>query len=228
MGFGISKNFVGFEKPISVRTLVSSYWAFSSQSEKFYYIWEFSAPPPSVSASLWQRRQYFQQLICSMSGCSQKGFLYSCTIHLFCFLFFPQVLLSGLIGVVSWKRPLSLVITFFMLLSAVCVMLNLAGSILSCQNAQLVNSLEECKLVPFDNDGVCVCCEQQKQSTGCNNQAEMLKLNPLRDCNTIRLRLKVAVFLSHFYVLKEYWIYNLFYLGFFYLTWIIVLNNVQL
>ncbi|XP_045680714.1 protein FAM189A1 isoform X3 [Phyllostomus hastatus] len=57
-----------------------------------------------------------------------------------------SVLLSGLIGVVSWKRPLSLVITFFMLLSAVCVMLNLAGSILSCQNAQLVSSLEGCQL----------------------------------------------------------------------------------
>ncbi|XP_069321908.1 protein ENTREP2 isoform X2 [Eulemur rufifrons] len=57
-----------------------------------------------------------------------------------------SVLLSGLIGVVSWKRPFSLVITFFMLLSAVCVMLNLAGSILSCQNAQLVNSLEGCQL----------------------------------------------------------------------------------
>ncbi|KAM5207363.1 protein ENTREP2 isoform 2-T2 [Hipposideros larvatus] len=57
-----------------------------------------------------------------------------------------SVLLSGLIGVVSWKRPLSLVITFFMLLSAVCVMLNLAGSILSCQNAQLVSALEGCQL----------------------------------------------------------------------------------
>ncbi|XP_058398277.1 protein ENTREP2 isoform X2 [Diceros bicornis minor] len=57
-----------------------------------------------------------------------------------------SVLLSGLIGVVSWKRPLSLVITFFMLLSAVCVMLNLAGSILSCQNAQLVTSLAGCQL----------------------------------------------------------------------------------
>ncbi|MEQ2252389.1 hypothetical protein ILYODFUR_021286 [Ilyodon furcidens] len=91
-------------------------------------------------------------------------------------------------------------ITFFMLLSAVCVMLNLAGSILSCQNAQLVNSLEECKLVPFDNDGVCVCCEQQKQTTGCNNQVETLKLNPLRDCNTIRLRLKVGMFLWHFHL----------------------------
>ncbi|XP_054625704.1 protein ENTREP2 isoform X3 [Dunckerocampus dactyliophorus] len=105
-----------------------------------------------------------------------------------------KVLLSGLIGVVSWKRPLSLVITFFMLLSAVCVMLNLAGSILSCQNAQLVNSLEECQLLKFDSDGVCVCCELQQQSSSCNNLGETLKLNPLRDCNTIRLRLKELLF----------------------------------
>ncbi|KAL4613379.1 protein FAM189A1-like [Arapaima gigas] len=105
-----------------------------------------------------------------------------------------SVLLSGLIGVVSWKRPLSLVITFFMLLSAVCVMLNLAGSILSCQNAQLVNSLEACQLIKFDSDGVCECCELQHQSSGCNNLGETLKLNPLRDCDTIRLHLKELLF----------------------------------
>ncbi|XP_051553563.1 protein ENTREP2-like [Myxocyprinus asiaticus] len=105
-----------------------------------------------------------------------------------------SVLLSGLIGVVSWKRPLSLVITFFMLLSAVCVMLNLAGAILSCQNAQLVNSLEDCQLIKFDSDGVCVCCELEHQRSTCNNLGETLKLNPLRDCNTIRLRLKELLF----------------------------------
>lgn len=43
----------------------------------------------------------------------------------------------------------------------------------------------------FDSDGVCVCCELQHQSSSCNNLGETLKLNPLRDCNTIRLRLKV-------------------------------------
>ncbi|XP_054417880.1 protein ENTREP2 [Pteronotus mesoamericanus] len=106
-----------------------------------------------------------------------------------------SVLLSGLIGVVSWKRPLSLVITFFMLLSAVCVMLNLAGSILSCQNAQLVNSLEACQLIKFDSVEVCVCCETQHQSTGCSNLGETLKLNPLReDCNAVRLTLKDLLF----------------------------------
>ncbi|KAK7176473.1 hypothetical protein R3I93_000647 [Phoxinus phoxinus] len=105
-----------------------------------------------------------------------------------------SVLLSGLIGVVSWKRPLSLVITFFMLLSAVCVMLNLAGAILSCQNAQLVNSLEDCQLIKFDSDGVCVCCELEHLKSTCNNLGDTLKLNPLRDCNTIRLRLKELLF----------------------------------
>uniref|UniRef100_A0A8C5TRN4 Family with sequence similarity 189 member A1 n=1 Tax=Malurus cyaneus samueli TaxID=2593467 RepID=A0A8C5TRN4_9PASS len=105
-----------------------------------------------------------------------------------------SVLLSGLIGVVSWKRPLSLVITFFMLLSAVCVMLNLAGSILSCQNAQLVRSLEGCQLIKFDSDGVCVCCEMQHQTSGCSNLGETLKLNPLQECNAVRLTLKDLLF----------------------------------
>lgn len=45
----------------------------------------------------------------------------------------------------------------------------------------------------FDSDGVCVCCELQQQSSSCNNLGETLKLNPLQDCNTIRLRLKVSV-----------------------------------
>ncbi|XP_006771829.2 PREDICTED: protein FAM189A1 [Myotis davidii] len=89
-----------------------------------------------------------------------------------------QVLLSGLIGVVSWKRPLSLVVTFFMLLSAVCVMLNLAGSILSCQNAQLVSALGACQLIKFDSVEVCICCETQHRAAGCSNLGETLKLNP--------------------------------------------------
>ncbi|CAH2273742.1 FAM189A1 isoform X1 [Pelobates cultripes] len=105
-----------------------------------------------------------------------------------------QVLLSGLIGVVAWKRPLSLVITFFMLLSAVCVMLNLAGSILSCQNAQLVSSLEGCQLININSDGVCVCCDMQHQTSGCSNPGETLKLNPLQECSAVRLTLKDLLF----------------------------------
>ncbi|XP_041034361.1 protein FAM189A1 isoform X1 [Carcharodon carcharias] len=105
-----------------------------------------------------------------------------------------SVLLSGLIGVVSWKRPISLVITFFMLLSAVCVMLNLAGSILSCQNAQMVTSLQYCQLYKFDGDGVCVCCEIQEEAKGCSTLSETLKLNPVQECSMVRLALKDLLF----------------------------------
>uniref|UniRef100_A0A8C0EAS1 Family with sequence similarity 189 member A1 n=1 Tax=Bubo bubo TaxID=30461 RepID=A0A8C0EAS1_BUBBB len=93
-----------------------------------------------------------------------------------------------------WARFFIFKITFFMLLSAVCVMLNLAGSILSCQNAQLVKSLEGCQLIKFDSDGVCVCCEMQHQTSGCSNLGETLKLNPLQECNVVRLTLKDLLF----------------------------------
>ncbi|XP_026864728.2 protein FAM189A1 isoform X2 [Electrophorus electricus] len=53
----------------------------------------------------------------------------------------------------------------------------------------MVNKLLQIK---SDSDGVCVCCKHQSPS--CNNPGEMLKLNPLRDCNTIRLRLKELLF----------------------------------
>ncbi|MEJ1270701.1 family with sequence similarity 189 member A1 [Cricetulus griseus] len=82
-----------------------------------------------------------------------------------------------------------------MLLSAVCVMLNLAGSILSCQNAQLVSSLEGCQLIKFDSVEVCVCCELQHHSSGCSNLGETLKLNPLQEnCNAVRLTLKATTY----------------------------------
>ncbi|KAF5904407.1 protein FAM, partial [Clarias magur] len=48
--------------------------------------------------------------------------------------------------------------------------------------------------IKFDSDGVCVCCTLQHQSSSCNNLGETLKLNPLKDCNTIRLRLKELLF----------------------------------
>ncbi|XP_042161068.1 protein FAM189A1 [Oncorhynchus tshawytscha] len=66
------------------------------------------------------------------------------------------VVASGLVGLISWRRPLTLVVSLFMLLSAVCVILSLAGSMLSCQNAQMVKSLLTCQV----ENGLCVCCAQ--------------------------------------------------------------------
>ncbi|XP_074665691.1 protein ENTREP3 isoform X2 [Strix aluco] len=100
--------------------------------------------------------------------------------------------LSGLIGIISWKRPLTLVITFFTLLSVLGVMLSLAGSILSCQNAQLVKSLEACER---EKDS-CVCCQARLEPppASCSRQSEMLTMFPNPDCRSIRMALKDLLF----------------------------------
>ncbi|XP_064152367.1 protein ENTREP3 [Anguilla rostrata] len=97
------------------------------------------------------------------------------------------VVASGLVGVISWRRPLTLVVSLFMLLSAVCVILSLAGSMLSCQNAQLVKSLQACQV----EDGVCWCC-----NTGhtCSQSEDTLVLYPHADCHSVRHQLKDLLF----------------------------------
>ncbi|XP_009319338.1 PREDICTED: protein FAM189B-like [Pygoscelis adeliae] len=103
-----------------------------------------------------------------------------------------RLALSGLVGIVSWKRPLTLVITFFTLLSVLGVMLSLAGSILSCQNAQLVKSLEACER---ERDS-CVCCQARSEPlpASCSQQSEMLTMFPNPDCRSIRVALKDLLF----------------------------------
>ncbi|NXJ86124.1 F189B protein, partial [Trogon melanurus] len=104
----------------------------------------------------------------------------------------PQLALSGLVGIVSWKRPLTLVITFFALLSVLGVMLSLAGSILSCQNAQLVKSLEACER---ESDS-CVCCQTRSElpPASCSRQSEMLTMFPNPNCQSIQVALKDLLF----------------------------------
>lgn len=41
-------------------------------------------------------------------------------------------------------------ISFFSLLSVLCVMLSMAGSVLSCKNAQLARDFRECSMVRFE------------------------------------------------------------------------------
>ncbi|XP_028649203.1 protein ENTREP3 [Erpetoichthys calabaricus] len=107
------------------------------------------------------------------------------------------VVISGLVGVMSWRRPLTLVVSLFMLLSAVCVILSLAGSILSCQNAQLVKSLEACQMPNIGKEGVCICCQtfsKPPQTSTCGPIGETLKLYPYKDCRTVRVALKDLLF----------------------------------
>ncbi|XP_050786017.1 protein ENTREP3 isoform X1 [Gopherus flavomarginatus] len=102
--------------------------------------------------------------------------------------------LSGLVGIVSWKRPFTLVITFFTLLSVLGIMLSLAGSILSCQNAQLVKSLDACTR---EKDS-CVCCqvlsEYPSMGPACSRQGETLTMFPSPDCRSVRMALKDLLF----------------------------------
>ncbi|XP_065713802.1 protein ENTREP3 isoform X2 [Patagioenas fasciata] len=100
--------------------------------------------------------------------------------------------LSGLVGIVSWKRPLTLVVTFFTLLSVLGIMLSLAGSILSCQNAQLVTSLGACER---ERD-LCVCCQTRAEPppASCSRHSEMLTMYPNPDCRSIRVALKDLLF----------------------------------
>ncbi|XP_032938589.1 protein FAM189B isoform X4 [Catharus ustulatus] len=100
--------------------------------------------------------------------------------------------LSGLVGIISWKRPLTLVIAFFTLLSVLSVMLSLAGSILSCQNAQLVKTLEACER---ERD-TCVCCQARLEPppASCSQQSEMLTMFPNPNCRSIRVALKDLLF----------------------------------
>ncbi|XP_017653069.1 protein FAM189A1-like [Nannospalax galili] len=58
-----------------------------------------------------------------------------------------SVILSGIIGLTTWRRPMILLVNLFMLLSVVCVLLNLAGFILGCQGAQFVSSVPRRDLV---------------------------------------------------------------------------------
>ncbi|XP_066465021.1 protein ENTREP3 isoform X2 [Eleutherodactylus coqui] len=83
-------------------------------------------------------------------------------------------------------------VTAFTLVSALSVMLSLAGSILSCQNGQLVKSFNSCK----KENNWCICCHpvgQQEALPNCR-ELERLTLYPNHQCDSIRIALKDLLF----------------------------------
>ncbi|KAK2910199.1 hypothetical protein Q8A73_007914 [Channa argus] len=99
-----------------------------------------------------------------------------------------RVVASGIVGIISWRRPLTLVVSLFMLLSAVCVILSLAGSMLSCQNAQMVKSMLTCQV----ENGLCVCCAPTHSCSITEEETLVLYLNA--DCHSLRHQLKDLLF----------------------------------
>ncbi|KAF3696250.1 Protein FAM189A2 Protein X123 Precursor [Channa argus] len=101
-----------------------------------------------------------------------------------------SVILSGIVGLTTWRRPMLLLVNVFVLLSVVCVLLNLAGFILCCQGAQLVSSMTSCQL---SEDGeVCNCCPLAPTSK-CPEE-KLLQLHPAHSCSTMRVLLKKVLF----------------------------------
>ncbi|KAK3572244.1 hypothetical protein QTP86_029403 [Hemibagrus guttatus] len=98
------------------------------------------------------------------------------------------VVASGIVGVISWRRPFTLVVSLFMLLSAVCVILSLAGSMLSCQNAQMVKSYLTCRV----EHGLCVCCDPKQTCSLIEDETLVLYLHA--DCHSVRHQLKDLLF----------------------------------
>ncbi|XP_062873801.1 endosomal transmembrane epsin interactor 1 isoform X1 [Trichomycterus rosablanca] len=101
-----------------------------------------------------------------------------------------SVILSGIIGLTTWKRPMLLLVNLFVLLSMVCILLNLAGFILCCQGAQLVTSTIHCQLSEQPN--LCNCCAESSSST-CPEDG-LIKIYAGPSCEAMRVLLKKVLF----------------------------------
>ncbi|XP_069817972.1 endosomal transmembrane epsin interactor 1 isoform X2 [Dendropsophus ebraccatus] len=84
-------------------------------------------------------------------------------------------------------------VNLFVMLSVVCVLLNLAGFILGCQGAQFVSSVPSCHLVEMTEGKICVCCEEPHTSK-CLEKENVLKLVMIHSCNAVHLLLKKVFF----------------------------------
>ncbi|XP_035294137.1 protein FAM189A2 isoform X1 [Cricetulus griseus] len=80
-------------------------------------------------------------------------------------------------------------VNLFVLLSVVCILLNLAGFILGCQGAQFVSSVPRCDLVDLGEGKICFCCEEF-QPAKCTDKENALKLFPVQPCSAVHLLLK--------------------------------------
>ncbi|KAM6034734.1 endosomal transmembrane epsin interactor 1 isoform 2-T2 [Theristicus caerulescens] len=81
----------------------------------------------------------------------------------------------------------------FVLLSIICVLLNLAGFILGCQGVQFVSSVSRCNLVDMGENKICFCCGEF-HLTKCTEEEAVLKLYHVKLCSDAHLLLKKVLF----------------------------------
>ncbi|XP_014798127.1 PREDICTED: protein FAM189A2 isoform X1 [Calidris pugnax] len=86
-----------------------------------------------------------------------------------------------------------LLANLFVLLSIICVLLNLAGFILGCQGVQFVTSVPRCDLVDTGENKICFCCEEL-HLTKCTEEETALRLYHVKSCGAAHLLLKKVLF----------------------------------
>ncbi|NWV35111.1 F1892 protein, partial [Grantiella picta] len=100
-----------------------------------------------------------------------------------------SAILCGILGLTTWKRPMMLLVNLFILLSMICVLLNLTGLILGCQGIQFVSGVPRCNLMDMDENKICFCCEEL-HLTKCTEVEALLKLYHVKSCSAAHLLLK--------------------------------------
>ncbi|XP_069736931.1 endosomal transmembrane epsin interactor 1 isoform X2 [Phaenicophaeus curvirostris] len=80
----------------------------------------------------------------------------------------------------------------FVLVSLICVLLNLAAFILGCQGVQFVSSVPRCDLVDIGEKKICFCCKEFNL-TECTEETA-LKLYHVKLCSDAHLLLKKVLF----------------------------------
>ncbi|KAM6363013.1 LOW QUALITY PROTEIN: endosomal transmembrane epsin interactor 1 [Pluvialis apricaria] len=104
-----------------------------------------------------------------------------------------SVILSGIFGLMTWRRQTSTLANMFVLLSIVCFLLNLAGFILGCQGIQFVSSVPKCDLVVVGETKICFCCGDWGL-TKCTEEEAVLKLYHLKSCSAAQVLLEKFLF----------------------------------
>ncbi|XP_071943247.1 uncharacterized protein [Antedon mediterranea] len=103
-----------------------------------------------------------------------------------------SVLLTGGVGLIAWKQPSSLAVTFFTFLSAICVILHLVGAVLSGDSGALLNTFKRCAQENELISNSCLCCQD---SHSCGDENNSVVFEGISDCSAIRQLLKYLMYM---------------------------------
>ncbi|XP_070535796.1 uncharacterized protein [Ptychodera flava] len=100
-----------------------------------------------------------------------------------------SVLLTGGVGVIAWKQPSVLAVSFFTFLSAICVILHLVATVLSGETGSLLKSFLVC--IRHDLQYTCLCCDNTYE---CSHKYRHVEFEGVLDCDTVPTTLKELMY----------------------------------